>query len=323
MANYLLDNFEEESSLEKRAIREGFGEAIVRVGAKNEDVVVLNADLPGSLKLEGFMEAFPERFLQIGVAEQNMASIAVGLSHYGKIPFITSFASFSPGLNFAQIRIGAIKNQNIKVVSSHYGLNVGADGSSAQMESDVAMMKAIPGMVIVNPADFNQAKTLTHLITQIQGPCYMRLTREKFPVFINIEAPTEIGKLQKLIEGDELTVIATGSMVYETLQAVLSLPDQGKGIELLNLHTIKPIDEESILESANKTGRVLVVEEHNIWGGVGESIARILSEKYPVPVMIIGINDTFGESGDHRSLWKKYGLDREVIKNEIAKFRNG
>lgn len=318
MTNYLVNNYKNEDELEKRAIREGFGEAIVQVGAKNEDVVVLNADLPGSLKLEAFMEAFPERFLQVGVAEQNMASIAVGLSHYGKVPFITSFAAFSPGLNFAQIRVGAIKGQNIKVVSSHYGLHVGPDGSSAQMESDVAMMKAIPGMVIVNPADFNQAKTLTHLIAENRSPSYLRLTREKFPVFLNPDAHTEIGKAQKLIEGEKLTVIATGSMVYETLQAILSLPDQGAGVEFLNLHTIKPLDEDAILESAAKTGKVVVVEEHNIWGGVGESVSRVLSEKHPVPVKIIGMKDTFGESGDHRDLWKKYGLDRSEISSQIS-----
>lgn len=316
--SYLLENYKNESELEKRAIREGFGEGIVQVGAKNENIVVLNADLPGSLKLNEFMEAFPERYLQVGVAEQNMASIAVGLSHYGKMPFITSFTAFSPGLNIAQIRIGAIRRQNIKIVSSHYGLHVGPDGASAQMESDVAMMKAIPGMIIVNPADFNQARTLTHLISENNLPCYLRLTREKFPVFLNPDAHTEIGKIQKLLEGDKLTVISTGSMVYETLQAILSLPDQGAGIEFLNLHTIKPLDEDSILESASKTGKVVVVEEHNVWGGVGESVARVLSEKHPVPVKIVGMNDIFGESGEFRALWKKYGLDRSEIASQIS-----
>lgn len=317
--SYLVENYQNESELTKRAIRDGFGEGIVEVGSDNKSVVVLNADLPGSLKLNSFIEAFPDRFFQVGVAEQNMASIAVGLSHYGKVPFITSFTAFSPGLNFSQIRIGAMSGQNVKVVSSHYGLHVGPDGASAQMESDIAMMKAIPNMVIVNPADFNQAQTLTHLITRENGPCYLRLTREKFPVFLNPDAHTEIGKAQKLSEGDKLTVIATGSIVYETMQAILSLPDQGAGIELLNLHTIKPLDEEAIVESVRKTGKVVIVEEHNIWGGVGESVTRIISEKYPVPIKIIGINDTFGESGDFRELWKKYGLSREAIGKIITK----
>lgn len=317
--SYLVENYQNESELVKRAIRDGFGDGIVEVGSDNKNIVVLNADLPGSLKLNGFIEAFPERFFQVGVAEQNMASIAVGLSHYGKIPFITSFTAFSPGLNFSQIRIGAMSGQNIKIVSSHYGLHVGPDGASAQMESDIAMMKAIPGMIIVNPADFNQAKILTHLISQNNSPSYMRLTREKFPVFLKPSAHTEIGQVQKLLDGDKLTIVATGSLVYETIQAILSLPNQGAGIELLNLHTIKPLDEQAILESVQKTGKIIVVEEHNIWGGVGESIARIISENHPVPVKIIGINDTFGESGNFRDLWKKYGLSRESIGEVIAK----
>jgi transketolase len=311
--DYLVKNFKNESELDKKATREAFGLAIVSVANENDDVVVLNADLPGSLKLQDFIEVFPERYLQIGVAEQNMASIAVGLSHYGKIPFITSYAAFSPGLNIAQIRTGAIKNQNFKIVSSHYGLNIGPDGASAQMESDIAMMKAIPNMVIVNPADFNQTKTMTHLISRTKGPAYLRLTREKFPVFLQENAHTEIGKVQKLLSGDKLTVIATGSMVYETLQAILEADKDGGNIELLNLHTIKPLDNEGILSSVKKTGKLLIVEEHNIWGGVGESISRIVAENYPVMTKIIGIDDTFGESGEHRRLWEKYGLDRKKI----------
>jgi len=320
--DYLVENYKSESELDQKATREAFGVAIVSVANENDEVVVLNADLPGSLKLQDFIEVFPERYLQVGVAEQNMASIAVGLSHYGKIPFITSFTAFSPGLNIAQIRVGAIKNQNIKIVSSHYGLHIGPDGASAQMESDVAMMKAIPNMVIVNPADFNQTKTMTHLISRTKGPAYLRLTREKFPVFLQEDAHTEIGKVQKLLSGDKLTVIATGSMVYETLHAILEVDKDGRDVELLNLHTIKPLDAEGILESVRKTGKLLVVEEHNIWGGVGESISRIVAEKYPVLTKIIGIDDTFGESGEHRKLWEKYGLDRKTIASEIAKLIN-
>jgi len=315
--DYLLNNYKNESELEKMATREAFGVAIVSVANENDDVVVLNADLPGSLKLNDFMEVFPERYLQIGVAEQNMASIAIGLSHYGKIPFITSFAAFSPGLNIAQIRIGSIKNQNFKVVSSHYGFHVGPDGASAQMESDIAMMKAIPNMVIVNPADYNQTKTMTHLISRAKGPIYMKLTREKFPVFLKEDAHTEIGKVQKLLSGDKLTVIATGSMVYETLQAVLEVDKDGGKVELLNLHTIKPLDKEGILESVRKTGKLLIVEEHNIWGGAGESISRIVAENHPVFTKIVGIYDTFGESGSHRKLWEKYEIDRVAIASQI------
>lgn len=316
---HLVENYKNEFELEKKAIREGFGEGILQVGAKHENAVVLNADLPGSLKLEKFIEKFPERYIQVGVAEQNMASIAVGLSHYGKMPFITSFAAFSPGLNFSQIRIGALKEQNIKIVSSHYGLNVGPDGASAQMESDIGMMKSLPNMVIVNPADYIQAITLTHLIAEHAGPAYMRVTREKFPVFFKLEANTEIGEAQKLLDGDKLTIIVTGSMVYETLQAVISL-DLTESVDFLNIHTIKPLDSAAIIESAVKTGKVLVVEEHNIFGGLGESVARILSEAIPTKMKLVGINDHFGESGSHRDLWTKYGLNWESIALSISEF---
>lgn len=314
----LKENYKDEKELELVAIRDGFGEAIIRVAAQDERVVVLNADLPRSLRLEGFIETFPERYLQIGVAEQNMASIAAGLSRYGKVPYITSYAAFSPGLNFSQIRIAAIANQNIKIVSSHYGLNVGPDGASAQMESDVAMMKAIPGMTILNPCDYNQAKLLTHEANIITGPVYLRLTREKFPVFTKENAIVNIGKVQKLLDGDKITIIATGSVVYEALQAVQMLPKKEEGIDFFNLHTIKPLDSEGILSSVEITKKVIIIEEHNIWGGVGESIARIVSENIPALIKVIGIKDSFGESAAYRELWAKHGLDRQNLSKVIA-----
>lgn len=318
--NYLLENWQNEDQLESKAIRDGFGDALVRAAAQDENLVVLNADLPGSLKLEEFIAAFPERYLQVGVAEQNMASIAVGLSHYGKVPFITSFAAFNPGLNFAQIRTAALGKQNLKVISSHYGLNVGPDGASAQMLSDVAMMKALAGTTIVNPADYNQAVQATFAIAKHKGVDQLRLTRSKFPVFINPESEFEIGKAQKLLEGEDLTIIATGSMVYESLQVANILSEKGISVDFLNNHTIKPLDEEAIVASANKTGKVVVVEEHNIWGGLGESVARVLSETHPTPIKIIGVQDTFGESGEHMKLWEKYGLTRDGIKKQIEEF---
>lgn len=314
----LVQNYENEKELTSIALRDGFGEAIIKVAAQDERVVVLNADLPGSLRLDGFIEAFPERYLQVGVAEQNMASIAVGLSHYGKVPYITSYAAFSPGLNFSQIRIAAITKQNIKIVSSHYGLNVGPDGASAQMESDVAMMKAIPGMTILNPCDYNQAKLLTHEANKISGPVYLRLTREKFPVFTREDAQVNVGKVQKLLDGDKITIIATGSMVYEALQAIELLPGKENGIDFLNLHTIKPLDTQGILDSVEKTQKLVVIEEHNLWGGVGESIARIVSENISALIKIVGINDIFGESGEHRELWTKHGLDRQSLSSVIS-----
>lgn len=321
--NQLIDNYIEENSLEKKALRDAFGDGIVQIAAQDEEVVVLNADLPGSLRLENFIEAFPERYLQVGVAEQNMASIAAGLSHYGKKPYITSFAAFSPGLNFSQIRVAAMSAQNLKIVSSHYGLNVGPDGASAQMESDVAMIKALPGMTILNPADYNQAKSLLKEMHNINGPAYMRLTREKFPIFTKVDSSYEIGKIQKLTDGGKLTVVATGSMVYETLQAIVLAGAWEVGqVDFLNLHTIKPVDERVLIESVKKTGKLLIVEEHNVWGGVGETLSRIVSEEVPSLIKTIAINDKFGRSGSHKELWKLYGLDRQHIADEISLLLN-
>lgn len=317
---FLTDNYPDEEKLEKRAIREGFGEAIVDAARKNQNLVVLSADLPGSLKLEKFEKAFRERYLQVGVAEQNMAGVATGLAHYGKLPFITSFAAFSPGLNFSQIRLAALSKLPVKIVGSHYGLNTGKDGPSAQMLADIAMMKALPGMVIVNPADYQQAYQATLAVAATRDISYLRITREKFPMFFKPDSKFIIGKAQKLLSGNNLTVIASGSIVYETLQAVISLQNLGINADFLNIHTIKPLDEEAIVSSAKATGKVVVVEEHNIWGGLGESVARVLGKYCPVPLEIIALEDIIGESGDPWELWKKYGLDRESIKQKIEKF---
>ncbi|MBD3363333.1 transketolase family protein [Candidatus Dojkabacteria bacterium] len=318
MSNYFLRDWKNESKLEQKALRDGFGEMILKLGKDNKDIIVLNADLPGSLRVKKFEKELPNQFVQVGVAEQNMAGIATGLEIVGKIPFITSFAAFSPGLNFSQIRLAAICKQNIKVVGSHYGLNVGEDGASAQMNSDLGMMKSLAGITIITPADYNQAMQATKLISEMKGPAYLRVTRAKFPVFLKPDSEFEIGKAQKLIKGDDLTVIATGSMVYETIQALLPLIEDGLSIDLLNIHTVKPLDKEIILKSAKKTNKVIVVEEHNIWGGLGESVARLLGEKHPVEIKCIGIKDTFGESGSHRDLWSKYGLDRKSLRKQIS-----
>lgn len=316
--NTLLKNYKNESELDQKAIREGFGIGVVEAADTNQDIVVLNADLPGSLKLEPYIEKYPDRYFQVGVAEQNMAGIATGLEHYGKVPFITSFAAFSPGLNFSQIRLACLDHQNIKVVGSHYGLNSGPDGSSAQMLSDVAMMKSIAGMTVISAADFNQAVAATKAIAEYEGPAYLRVTRAKFPVFISPDSDFEIGKGQLLIEGSDVTVITTGSMVYETLMAANQLIEQGSSVEVINIHTVKPLDEDIIINSAKKTGKVVVIEEHNIWGGLGESVARVLSEKHPTKLKLIGMHDQFGESGEHKNLWKKYGLDRDSLASKIS-----
>lgn len=309
----LLSNWSDETALTKKSIRAGWGEGIVQLARRNSDVVVLNADLPGSLKLEGFIHEFPERYFQVGVAEQNMAGIATGMAHAGKIPFITSFAAFSPGLNFSQIRLAAMSHLPLKVVGSHYGLNVGPDGASAQMESDIAMMRALPGVRVLSPADYNQAIQMVAAMADGEGVDYIRVTRSDFPVFLEPNAPLEIGKAQKLLDGTDVTIIATGSMVYEALQVAQSFIAEGKSVDFLNIHTIKPLDRESIIASAQKTHKVVVIEEHNVHWWLGDAVASVLSEDYPTRLLKIGIADTFAESGTHRELWIKYWLDRKVM----------
>ena len=320
MTNFLLENYLDEAKLEKKGIREGFGKGIVEAARENDKVVVLNADLPGSLKLEEFIKEFPDRFIQVGVAEQNMAGIGTGLAHYGKIPFITSFAAFNPGVNFSQIRLAAMGHQNLKIVGSHYGLNTGPDGASAQMVEDVAMMKAIAGMTVVNPADYNQAIQATKALVNLDGPAYIRVTREKFPVFISPDSEFQIGKAQRLMEGDKLTIIATGSIVYESIKVAEMLNKEGITVDFLNIHTIKPLDNEAIIDSAKKTGKVVVIEEHNVVGGLGESVARVLGENQPTKLKLIGVIDTYAESGSMKELWAKYGLDRESIVAKVREF---
>ena len=318
--NYLIDSWYDISSLESLAIRSGFWEWIFEAAQLNRNIVVLNADLPGSLKVHKFAKAHPKRFIQVGVAEQNMAGIGAGLAHVGKIPFITSFAAFSPGLNFSKIRLAAMSHLSLKVVASHYGLNVWEDGASAQMESDVAMMRALPECIIINPADYHQAVQAVHAMADRPWLDYLRVTRAKFPVFLQPDAPFEIGKAQKLLEGEDVTIIATGSMVYESLMASKQLIDSGVSVDFLNIHTIKPIDEKAIIESASKTRKVIVIEEHNVIGGLGDEVASVLSQNLPTPLLKIGIEDTFGESGSHRELWIKYGLDRDILRSRIEKW---
>ena len=315
----LLPNWSDESSLTKKSIRAGWGEGVVRLARENPEVVVLNADLPGSLKLEGFIHEFPERYFQIGVAEQNMAGIATGMAHAGKIPFITSFAAFNPALNFSQIRLAAMSHLPLKVVGSHYGLNSGPDGASAQMESDLGMMRALPDVRVFSPADYHQAIQLVAAMGKGSGVDYIRVTRADFPVFLDPDTLLVIGKAQKLLDGNDVTFISTGSMVYESLKVAESLMQSGKTVDFLNIHTIKPLDRPSIVASASKTGKVVVFEEHCVDGGLGDAVASVLSVDCPTKLLKIGLHE-FGESGSHRELWKKYGLDRTVLLPKIEKW---
>ncbi len=309
----LLPNWSDESALTKKSFRAGWGDWIVSLAAKNPNVVVLNADLPWSLKLEKFIEQFPEQYIQVGVAEQNMAGIASGLALAGKIPFITSFAAFSPGLNFSQIRLAAMSHIPLKIIGSHYGLNVWPDGASAQMESDIALMRALPSVRVLSPADYHQTLQMVELMTQSTGVDYMRVTRADFPVFLEPDTVIEIWKIQKLLEGNDITMIATGSMVYESLMVAKELIQEGISIDFLNIHTIKPLDVDGIVASATKTKKVVVIEEHNVYGWLGDAVASVLSEHYPAHLLKIGIQDVFWESGGHRALWKKYWLDRDTM----------
>jgi transketolase len=320
--NNMLDNYNNESELKKAGSRDGFGTAIMEIGANDTDVVVLTANLGGSVRIKEFAKLYPERCIQVGVAEQNMAGIATGLKRYGKKPIITSFAAFNPIVNLSQIRLAALGKQNIKILASHYGLNCGKDGASAQAIEDIGVMKSIPNIVILNPADANQAHQAAISMMSQDHMTYLRVFREPLPVFIDPNSEFIIGKAQKLLEGSDITIIATGSMVYESLQAINILKQNNISAELLNIHTIKPLDLESILTSVQKTGKIVVVEEHNIWGGLGESITRVISEVAPTPIKIIGLEDTYGESGSAKELWQKYGLDRQSIAQKILKFLN-
>jgi transketolase len=301
------------------ATRTGLGDELT-AHADNKDLVVVNADLPSSLKLDKFIEAAPERYIQVGVAEQVMASIGTGLALYGKIPFITSFAAFSPGLNWSQLRLAAMSKANLKVASSHYGLNVGEDGASAQMLEDVALMRTLPNFAVVTPADYTQARQAVRAAIQHLGPIYLRFTRSKYPVIFAEDSEFQIGKAQLLKEGSELTIVATGTMVYPGLQIVEKLAAAGVSAELINLHTVKPLDKETILNSVNKTKRLVTMEEHQIMGGMGSAVLEALAGETNYKSLLLGIEDAFGTSGEGMAVVAEYGLDSESLLQRIRNF---
>lgn len=306
-----------EIKLEHKPTRDAYGKAIVEIGQADEKVVTLNADLEGSVRLAEFTKQFPKRSIQVGVAEQNMALVSLGLALYGKIPFMSSFASFSPGLNYSQIRLACISNANVKVASSHYGINIGEDGLTAQMLEDVSMMRVLPNMKVITPADYNQTIQAVWEVYKAFGPMYIRFTRGSFPIIFKPNSPFQIGKGQILKWGTKLTLVCTGSMVFNTLKVAAELEQSGISVEVINIHTVKPLDEEVILESARKTGKVIVIEEHQKQGGLGSAIAVLLGEKFPCQLNIIAIDDEFGESGPPEELYKLKGLDVEGILAKI------
>ncbi|MFY8186583.1 MAG: transketolase family protein [Flavobacterium sp.] len=294
--------------------RSGFGAGLTELGQKNENVVALCADLIGSLKMDDFKKNHPERFFQIGIAEANMMGIAAGMTIGGKIPFTGTFANFSTGRVYDQIRQSiAYSDKNVKICASHAGLTLGEDGATHQILEDIGLMKMLPGMVVINPCDYNQTKAATLAIAEHHGPVYLRFGRPSVPNFTTENEPFIIGKALHLIEGADVTILATGHLVWEALEAAEVLQAKGISAEVINIHTIKPLDEKAILDSVAKTGCVVTAEEHNILGGLGESVARTLVANHPVPQEFVAVNDSFGESGTPADLMQKYKLNAEAI----------
>lgn len=299
---------------EKKDTRSGFGKALEILGEKNSKVVGLCSDLTGSLKMTNFAKKYPKRFFQIGIAEGNMIGIAAGLANSGKIPFAGTFAVFATGRTYDQIRMSvAYSNKNVKISASHSGITVGEDGASHQMNEDIALMRALPNMVVINPCDYNQTKAATFAAAEYKGPVYLRFGRPKVPNFTEETQKFQIGKAVQLNQGKDVTIIATGHPVWQSIEAANLLEKKGVSVDLINIHTIKPIDKEAIINSAKKTGAVVTIEEHSIYGGLGEAVANVLVHNYSVPMQIIGIEDTFGESGKPEELYKKYGISAEKI----------
>lgn len=296
--------------LDQKDTRSGFGAGLSELGKRNPDVVALCADLTGSLKMDAFAKAHPDRFFQMGIAEANMMGVAAGLTIGGKIPFTGTFANFSTGRVYDQIRQSiAYAGKNVKICASHAGLTLGEDGATHQILEDIGLMKMLPGMTVVVPCDFNQTKQATIAIAEHDGPVYLRFGRPKWPVFIPADMPFEIGKAQVLVEGTDVTLFACGHLVWRALQAAEELAKEGIKAEVINVHTIKPLDNAAVLASVGKTGCAVSCEEHNKFGGLGDSIAQLLALRMPAPLELVAVNDSFGESGTPDQLLKKYGLD--------------
>ena len=304
----------------KKDTRSGFGDGLTELGKSNKNVVALCADLIGSLKMDDFKKNHPERFFQIGIAEANMIGIAAGMTIGGKIPFTGTFANFSTGRVYDQIRQSiAYSDKNVKICASHAGLTLGEDGATHQILEDIGLMKMLPGMTVINTCDYNQTKAATIAIASYNGPVYLRFGRPKVANFTPENQIFEIGKALKLQEGKDVTIVATGHLVWEALQAAETLNEQGISAEVINIHTIKPLDDEAILKSVSKTRCIVTAEEHNFLGGLGESVARVLATNNPTPQEFVATQDTFGESGTPEQLMEKYGLNANAICKAVLK----
>lgn len=305
---------------DKKDTRSGFGAGLLEAGKRNDRVVALCADLIGSLKMADFIKEFPDRFFQTGIAEANMMGIAAGLTIGGKIPFTGTFANFSTGRVYDQIRQSiAYSDKNVKICASHAGLTLGEDGATHQILEDIGLMKMLPGMTVINPCDYNQTKAATIAIAEHEGPVYLRFGRPVVPIFTDADQKFEIGKAWMVNEGTDVSIFATGHLVWEAIQAGEELEKLGINAEIINIHTIKPLDAEAVLKSVAKTGCVVTAEEHNRLGGLGDSIAQLLAVNNPTPQEYVAVNDSFGESGTPAQLMEKYGLDAKHIVEAVQR----
>ena len=318
-AKLVADLFDK-SKIQMMATRDGYGKGLVEAGEKDDRVVVLCADLTESTRSLWFAEKFPERFIELGVAEQNMATVAAGMANYGKIPFISSYAAFSPGRNNEQIRTTiCINNVPVKIGGAHAGISVGPDGATHQALEDVALMRVLPRMTVLVPCDAVEAQKATVAAAFIPGPAYIRFGREKSPVFTTKETPFEIGKAEIFREGKDVAIIGCGMLLHNALMAAEELSKEGIEAMVINSHTVKPIDSEMIIKAAKETGAVVSVEEHQVAGGLGSAVAEVLAKNYPVPQEFIGVNDRFGESGEPWELVEKFGMGVKDIKEAVRR----
>jgi len=321
--NYALNSKVYDDDVEQEPIRAGFGRGLKTAGEANKSIVALCADLTDSTKMSLFKEAFPERFIEMGVAEQNLVTVASGLARAGKIPFTSSYAAFSPGRNWEQIRTTiALNDQPVKIIGSHAGVSVGPDGATHQMLEDIALMRALPNMIVIAPGDSIEAEKATVAIAENGKPTYMRLARDKTAIFSTKDSPFEIGKAYVLREGNDISLLGTGTMTYELLVAARILEQKGVSAEVVHVPTIKPLDTDTIIASVRKTGRALTAEEAQKAGGFGGAVAELLGDQLPTPLFRVGMQDRFGESGEPRELLKKFGLDGKTIARDAHEFIN-
>lgn len=317
---HLAENLFDKTKMKQEPTRDGFGRGLVEAGEKDERIVALCADLSESTRTLWFQEKFPERYIEMGVAEQNLATVASGLANYGKIPFITSYATFSPGRNNEQIRTTiSLNNVPVKIAGAHAGISVGPDGATHQALEDIALMRVQPNMTVIVPCDAEEAKKATIEAAKHPGPVYLRFTREKTPVLTTENTPFEIGKANLLREGDDVVIVACGTLVYNALIAASELEKDKISVAVLNMHTVKPMDENALIDIAGKTKAVVTVEEHQVMGGMGSAVCEVLAKNSPAPVEMIGVQDSFGQSGEPDELIEHYGMGVEAIKNAVKR----